>query len=118
MLPRRRRAWASWNYHLLAEPKPAATVTYHMNRLQSLRAEREFCVTLNRTEEIDPARVIRTIPYAHPVFTAAGVKAQGRVDEISGRNRTHFCGAYWGWGFHEDGVLSALRVGGRFGARL
>jgi predicted NAD/FAD-binding protein len=118
MLPRRRRAWASWNYHLLAEPKPATTVTYHMNRLQSLRAEREFCVTLNRTEEIDPARVIRTIPYAHPVFTAAGVKAQGRVDEISGRNRTHFCGAYWGWGFHEDGVVSALRVGGRFGARL
>jgi len=118
MLPRRRRAWESWNYHLLAEPKRASTVTYHMNRLQSLRAEREFCVTLNRTEGIDPARVIRTIPYAHPVFTAAGVKAQARVGEIDGRNRTHFCGAYWGWGFHEDGVRSALRVGERFGARL
>jgi uncharacterized protein len=118
MLPRRRRAWASWNYHLLAEPKRASTVTYHMNRLQSLRAEREFCVTLNRTEVIDPARVIRTIPYAHPVYTVAGVRAQARVDEITGRSRTHFCGAYWGSGFHEDGVVSALRVGERFGARL
>jgi predicted NAD/FAD-binding protein len=109
---------ASWNYHLLAEPKPASTVTHHMNRLQSLRAERDFCVTLNRTEAIDPAHVIRTIPCAHPVYTAAGVKAQGRVVEIDGRDRTHFCGAYWGWGFHEDGVVSALRVGHRFGARL
>jgi predicted NAD/FAD-binding protein len=118
MLPRRRRAWASWNYHLLPEPKGASTVTYHMNRLQSLRAERELCVTLNRTEAIDPAHVIRTIRYAHPVYTAAGVKAQARVDEIDGRNRTHFCGAYWGWGFHEDGVGSALRVGERFGAWL
>jgi uncharacterized protein len=118
LLPRRRRAWASWNYHLLPEPKGMTTVTYHMNRLQSLRAEREFCVTLNRSEAIDPARVVRTIHYAHPVYTAAGVEAQARVGEIDGRNRTHFCGAYWGWGFHEDGVLSAARVGERFGARL
>jgi predicted NAD/FAD-binding protein len=118
MLPRRRRAWASWNYHLLPAPKPASTVTYHMNRLQSLRAEREFCVTLNHSERIDPARVIRRISYAHPVYTEAGVRAQARVREISGRNRTHFCGAYWGWGFHEDGVVSALRVGERFGAGL
>jgi predicted NAD/FAD-binding protein len=118
MLPRRRRAWASWNYHLLPERKLATTVTYHMNRLQSLRAEREFSVTLNYSERIDPARIIRRISYAHPVYTAAGVKAQARVHEIDGRNRTHFCGAYWGWGFHEDGVVSALRVGERFGARL
>ena len=83
------------------------TVTYHMNRLQSLRAEREFCVTLNRTEAIDPDKVIRTIPYAHPVFTAEGQAAQARHDEISGADRTHYCGAYWGWGFHEDGVVSA-----------
>ena len=117
-LPRRRRAWASWNYHLLAEPTGASTITYHMSRLQSLRAERELCVTLNRSEAIDPAQVIRTIPYAHPVYTAAGVRAQARAQEISGHNRTHFCGAYWGWGFHEDGVVSALRVGSRFGARL
>jgi predicted NAD/FAD-binding protein len=119
MLPRRRRAWASWNYHLLAEPVGATTVTYHMNRLQSLSADREFCVTLNRTEAIDPGKILRTITYAHPVYTSAGARAQGRVAEISGAHaRTHFCGAYWGWGFHEDGVVSALRVASRFGARL
>jgi predicted NAD/FAD-binding protein len=118
LLPRRRRAWASWNYHLLDEPPAVSTVTYHMNRLQSLHAEREFCVTLNRSEAIDPAKVIRTIDYTHPVYTAAGEAAQGRHDEISGQNRTHYCGAYWGWGFHEDGVVSALRVAERFGARL
>jgi predicted NAD/FAD-binding protein len=118
MLPRRRRAWASWNYHLLDSPSTRSTVTYHMNRLQSLRAEREFCVTLNRTEEIDPDRIIRTIPYSHPVYTTDGVAAQRRFAEISARDRTHFCGAYWGWGFHEDGVVSALRVAERFGARL
>lgn len=118
LLPRRRRAWASWNYHLMDEPQDRATVTYHMNRLQSLRAERELCVTLNRTDAIDPAKVIRTIDYAHPVFTAAGVRAQKRYAEISGVDRTHFCGAYWGWGFHEDGVVSALTVARHFGARL
>jgi predicted NAD/FAD-binding protein len=118
LLPRRRRAWASWNYHLLPVPKPCTTVTYHMNRLQSLRARDEYCVTLNRTEAIDPATIIRVIDYAHPVFTPAGVAAQQRVAEISGRNRTHYAGAYWGWGFHEDGVVSALRVARRFGATL
>ena len=118
LLPRRRRAWASWNYHLVDSPSERATVTYHMNRLQSLRAEREFCVTLNRSEAIDPDKVIRRISYAHPVYTPDGVKAQARVAEISGRNRTHFCGAYWGWGFHEDGVVSGLRVAARFGAKL
>jgi len=118
MLPRRRRAWASWNYHWQPEPSPRATVTYHMNRLQSLRAEREFCVTLNRSEAIDPARVIRRITYAHPVYTADGVKAQRRFEHISSAHRVHLCGAYWGWGFHEDGVRSALRVAERFGARL
>jgi uncharacterized protein len=118
LLPKRRRAWASWNYHLLAQPRPCTTVTYHLNRLQSLHAEEQFCVTLNRTEAIDPGKVIRTIPYAHPVFTSAGACAQRRLDEISGVNRTHFCGAYWGWGFHEDGVLSAVRVGDAFGASL
>jgi predicted NAD/FAD-binding protein len=123
MLPRRRRAWASWNYHLdpLADGDGEScrpTVTYHMNRLQSLRTASEFCVTLNRTGEIDPSLVIRTIPYAHPVYTPAGVAAQRRVSEISGRSGIHFCGAYWGWGFHEDGVVSALGVAERFGARL
>lgn len=115
MLPRRRRAWASWNYHLLARPTGKPTVTYHMNRLQSLRADREFCVTLNHSEAIDPSKVLRTIPYAHPIFTHEGRAAQARHGEISGRRRTHFCGAYWRWGFHEDGVTSAVRVAERIG---
>ena len=88
-----------------------------MNRLQSLDADREFCVTLNRSAEIDPAQIIRTIPYAHPVYTQAGIAAQARVAEISGNSHTHFCGAYWGWGFHEDGVVSAERVAARLEAR-
>jgi predicted NAD/FAD-binding protein len=118
LLPRRRRAWASWNYHLLEQPEARATVTYDMNRLQSLRSTSQLCVTLNRTEAIRPDRIIRTIPYAHPVFTSAGNAAQARAREVTGRNRTHFCGAYWGWGFHEDGVVSALRVAQAFGAQL
>ncbi len=81
-----------------------------MNRLQSLRSRHELCVTLNRTDAIDPAKVIRTIQYAHPVYTRAGVRAQAGMGEISGVGRTHYCGAYWGWGFHEDGLQSALRV--------
>ena len=128
LLPRRRRAWASWNYHLDTGDHLGAgdhldtgvtvrcTVTYHLNRLQSLRADREFCVTLNRTAAIDPEQIIRVMDYAHPVYTPAGVAAQSRHREISGRNRTHYCGAYWGWGFHEDGVQSALRVAREIGA--
>ncbi len=116
LLPRRRRAWASWNYHLGGGSSAGPTVTYHMNRLQSLRARQEYCVTLNRTEAIAPGRVLRELRYAHPVYTPAGVRAQQRVAEISGRNHTHFCGAYWGWGFHEDGVVSGVRVAERLGA--
>jgi len=118
LLPRRRRAWASWNYHLLDEPAAQSTVTYHMNRLQNLSADRQYCVTLNHTAAIDPDQVIRRIRYAHPVFTPAGEAAQRRHGEISGRNRTTYCGAYWGWGFHEDGVVSALRACAHLGARL
>jgi predicted NAD/FAD-binding protein len=117
LLPRRRRAWASWNYHLLADPPGKSTVTYHMNRLQSLKTDTQFCVTLNRTSKIDPEKIIRKIAYAHPVYTAAGERAQQRHDEISGpHTRTHYCGAYWGWGFHEDGVKSGLRVAERIEA--
>jgi predicted NAD/FAD-binding protein len=113
LLPRRRAAWSSWNYHLLDEPTGTSTVTYHINTLQQLRSPRQLCVTLNRTEAIDPEKVIVKIPYAHPVFTADGWRAQARHSEISGVNRTHYCGAYWRWGFHEDGVVSALRVAER-----
>jgi predicted NAD/FAD-binding protein len=119
LLPRRRGARAAWNFHLLREPKPLSTVTYYMNHLQRLHADRDFCVTLNRTEAIDPAKIIRKISYSHPVFTPAGVAAQSEHPSISGMaNRTHYCGAYWGWGFHEDGVLSALRACEPFGVKL
>jgi uncharacterized protein len=119
LLPRRRAARAAWNFHLLREPKPLSTVTYYMNHLQRLHADRDFCVTLNRTEAIDPAKIIRTISYAHPVYTPQGVAAQGEHATISGlANRTHYCGAYWGWGFHEDGVTSALRACEPLGVKL
>lgn len=116
LLPRRRAAWQAWNYHLFAEPRPMTTVTYYMNHLQRLNANEAFCVSLNMTDRIDPAKIIETIAYAHPVYTAAGVAAQARWGEISGTRRTHFCGAYWGWGFHEDGVVSALRACEALGA--
>jgi len=119
LLPRRRGARAAWNFHLLREPKPLSTVTYYINHLQRLDAERDYCVTLNRTEAIDPEQVLRTISYSHPVYTPAGVAAQAEHASISGlAGRTHYCGAYWGWGFHEDGVLSALRACAPFGAKL
>jgi predicted NAD/FAD-binding protein len=119
LLPRRRGARAAWNFHLLREPKALSTVTYYMNHLQRLQADRDFCVTLNRTEAIDPAKIIRTISYSHPVFTPAGVAAQSQHGAIGGlQERTHYCGAYWGWGFHEDGVLSALCACEPFGVRL
>ena len=118
LLPRRRRAWASWNFHLTDEPVDRTTVTYHMNRLQSLTAESEYCVTLNRTAAIDPERVLSVHEFSHPVFTHRALVAQRRWGELSGKRRTHFCGAYWGYGFHEDGVRSARRVCRAFGAEL
>ena len=74
-------------------------------------------MTLNRTEAIAPAAIVRTIPYAHPVYTVEGVANQARHGEISGHDRTHYCGAYWGWGFHEDGAASGVRVAEALGAR-
>ena len=110
LMPRRRAAHASWNFHLMEDAGGRTTVTYDMNRLQSLQAERRYLVTLNRADAIDPEKVIASFDYDHPVYTAAGIEAQGRWDEISGPRRTHYCGAYWRWGFHEDGVWSALRA--------
>jgi|SRR5215203_24108 len=111
LMPRRRAAWSSWNFHLAGKPAAGTTVTYWMNHLQRLRTRRQYFVTLNRGKEIDPDEVIRRISYDHPVYTKEGVAAQSRHAEISGpTHRTHYCGAYWGWGFHEDGVVSALRV--------
>lgn len=110
LLPRRRAAWSAWNYHLPAAPRGRCAVTYSMNHLQALDADRPYCVTLNRTAAIDPDAILRVIAYSHPVFTRAGIAAQARHAEISGVRRTHYCGAYWGWGFHEDGVVSAQRA--------
>jgi predicted NAD/FAD-binding protein len=118
LLPRRKLAWAAWNYHLLPNQPDRAVVTYHMNRLQNLSAPHEFCVTLNHTDAIDPAKVLRRITYHHPVYSPEAVAAQRRHGEVNGVNRTSYCGAYWGFGFHEDGVKSALAVCRPFGKDL
>jgi uncharacterized protein len=114
LLPRSPRARACWNYHRLGGEQPAA-LTYDMTRLQKLDAPLPFCVTLNRSDVIDPGKVIERMTYHHPLYTPAAVAARERIDEISGRHRTHFSGAYWGFGFHEDGVASALRVSRELG---
>ena len=111
LMPERRLAWAAWNYHIprgASDPDGKVALTYNMNILQGLEAPVEFCVTLNYTHAIDPDKIIQTISYSHPVFTEAAVAAQKRHREINGARRTYFCGAYWRYGFHEDGVVSAL----------
>lgn len=114
VLPKRRLAWASWNYHFAGRPSDvasqSASVTYHMNLLQHIRSQHTFNVTLNSDEQIDPAKVLRRMEYHHPIFTVRRVAAQARHRELINVNRTSFCGAYWGNGFHEDGVVSALRA--------
>ncbi len=118
LLPRCRRAWASWNYHIPREDGRPVVLTYNLNRLQGHRSPDPICVTLNASQSLDEDKIIRRIEYHHPTYSRAAVEAQKRYAEINGRNRTYFCGAYWGYGFHEDGVKSALAVGERFGRRL
>ncbi len=110
VMPRTRRAWAAWNYHAPDRDDRPATVTYHMNQLQGLPGPTQYFVTLNRTAEIDPRKVLRQMTYHHPIYTPATRAAQNRHAEINGANRTWYCGAYWGYGFHEDGVSSAQSV--------
>lgn len=110
LLPGRRGAWAAWNYHVPREPQERVAVTYNMTILQRLPSKTQFLVTLNRTDAIDPAKIIKRLSYEHPVFTSSGVAAQARQDEINGVQRTYYCGAYWRYGFHEDGVVSALEA--------
>lgn len=110
LLPRNRRAWAAWNYHLSAQPQDRVALTYNMNILQGIDAPRQFCVTLNRGDAIDPEKIIRRFTYHHPVYTAATQAAHRSYTRINGRHRTFYCGAYWGYGFHEDGVRSALKM--------
>jgi predicted NAD/FAD-binding protein len=107
MLPSSRLARAAWNYHALAREQDRVALTYDMNILQTITAPEVFLVTLNRAEDIDPKRILRTLQYHHPVYTPAAVRAQARRREVSGVNRSFYCGAYWRYGFHEDGVVSA-----------
>jgi len=116
LLPRRRKAWAAWNAYVPATPGAPCTVSYCMNLLQSFDSPEPFVVTLGRSSEIDPARVLARMRYHHPVYTHASVAAQGRREEINGVRRTWFAGAYWGFGFHEDGLLSGVDVARALGA--
>jgi predicted NAD/FAD-binding protein len=118
ILPERRNLWSSWNYHIPREELGRAALTYDMNILQTLDCGEEFCVTLNQPEAARSEKVIGTYVYHHPVYTIEAPRAQQRHAEISGKNRTHFCGAYWGYGFHEDGVNSALAACRYFGKGL
>jgi len=118
ILPKRRKLWSSWNYLIPRQGSGRAVLTYDMNILQSIVAPMEFCVTLNGEHAIDKGRTIGRYVYHHPQYTLAAPAAQHRHSEISGKNRTHYCGAYWGYGFHEDGVKSALAACRYFGKGL
>ncbi len=120
LLPRRPRARASWNYRLPTGEEAGAgvLVTYDMSRLQSLPTPSPICVSLNLEGQVRRERLIRRLEFSHPIYTAGALAAQARHGEISGASRTHYCGAYWGNGFHEDGVASAVRATAPFGAGL
>ncbi|WP_122664708.1 NAD(P)/FAD-dependent oxidoreductase [Pseudomonas viridiflava] len=118
LLPKRPLAWASWNYRLGGGEQQLAAVTYDMNILQGIDSETTFCVSLNQTQAIDPNKILARYSYAHPQYSLAGVEAQARWPELDGVNHTWFCGAYWANGFHEDGVVSGLRVASALGESL
>ncbi len=119
LLPRSPRAWAAWNYRVPATPRERVSVTYDMNALQGIReAPVRFCVSLNAEDRIDPAKVLYETTYSHPLYTPEAVAAQRRADEINGVRNTFYCGAYWRYGFHEDGVVSALAVAAKLGLTL
>jgi len=110
MLPRRRRAWASWNYYRAADSGSEASVTYNLNLLQHLESPEPICVTLNPLRAPDRDKTIGTLEFSHPLFSAEAFAAQGRVEELNSVGRRFFCGAWTGWGFHEDGLLSGLKA--------
>ena len=117
LMPKRRRAWAAWNYHVPQDESGHVAVTYNIHILQGLETNNEYLVTLNNDRDIDPAKIIRTVQYDHPVFSRESVVAQRRQAEVN-RGQTFFCGAYWRNGFHEDGVVSALNALGHFEEEL
>ena len=115
IMPAREDLWAAWNYHSQGNDDSPVAMTYNMNILQDLDIKETICITLNSLNLINPDLILGRHIYSHPQFTTESMKAQERWMEISGGNRTHFCGAYWGNGFHEDGVNSALRIANFFG---
>ena len=115
VLPRRKLSWASWNYQLDSDPALPVVLTYNMNILQSINCKETLCVTLNDHNSVDETKILKKITYHHPLFNGKSIEAQKRKSEISGVNNTHYCGAYWRNGFHEDGVVSALDVCKDFG---
>ena len=118
LLPKRKLAWASWNYRLNGAGNTHAAVTYDMNILQGLQSDTTFCVSLNQSAGIDPSKVLAKFTYAHPQYSLKAVAAQQRWEELDGAQHTYYCGAYWANGFHEDGVVSALRVARSLGEVL
>ena len=110
LLPKNRRAWASWNYRVRNQEKQSCSVSYNMNILQNLTTKKTYCVSLNQTDLINPSKIIAKFQYEHPVYDIVSQSSQKRLSEISGKNNTYYCGSYWGAGFHEDGVNSGLNV--------
>ena len=115
LLPAKRRGWASWNVRATKSPGPLLA-TYHMNRLQPLATRKDLFVSLNAEGRVSEGSVLRKIEYEHPRFNAGAIRAQARWGEISGADRIHYAGAYWRYGFHEDGLWSGLRVANSLGA--
>ena len=115
-MPRRRAAWAAWNV-LKAQGKAGLTLTYWMNRLQNIPEHYPLFVTLNPARMPEPSSTFATIEYDHPLYDAAAIDAQSRLEEIQGRDRVWFCGAWTGYGFHEDGLRSGLDAAGALGGR-
>ena len=115
-MPKRKLAWAAWNYHIDDNANSPASLTYNMNILQNLKTEAPLLVTLNPMQKINKKKIIKTLSYAHPQYSLRGMEAQSKYHLISGVNRTSFAGAYWGNGFHEDGVKSALDAIQQFNA--
>ena len=109
LMPTRSRAWAAWNYHVSEDTSSHVAVTYNMNILQRLDAQKQYCVTLNNDQKINPEKILRRVQYEHPIYSLEMVAAQARQADVN-CDRTFFCGAYWRNGFHEDGVVSALNA--------
>ena len=118
LLPKKRKAWAAWNYQLLSDRQRPSSVTYNMNILQGIDSKHTYCVTLNQDDSIDDSKIIQKFVYHHPVFNTSSLAAQQRRAEICGQNHTHYVGAYWYNGFHEDGVHSACDIAERFDSSI